>query len=171
MEGNAYHALGGLLLYLWSEVKEKDRVLEELSVWENKTEWHKLIETFPRDVDLYVEDQCKETNTVFVPELYLKGTADVFVVDDKHLSVYDFKRSKAKTSKGEKNTKQYQLQASFYAKSLAKKFGCTSYSAHIILMQIATDLNEPFKTVSLTHEQIDKRYSLIQRMKKGEKVV
>ena len=172
-EGTAYHALGGLLVYLWNKIpgKDKDLWLKEFKEWDNYNEWHKLLADFP-DGDLYIEDQCREDNTVFDSTLSLKGTADVFVItDNKYLTLYDFKRSKAKTSKGQKNTKQYQLQSSFYAKNLAKKYGCPSYSAHIVLMQIQTDMQEPFKTVSLNEEQIDKHYSLIERMKKGEKVV
>lgn len=170
-EGKAYHSLAGLLLYMWLNTKNKKELLESISCWDNMKNWISLLEQVPSEGKIYIEDEDKVRNTVFNDALKLKGTADVFFVEGKHLTVFDFKRSKAYTSKGEKNTKQYQLQISFYAKELAEKFGCDTYSAKIVLMQLATDLAEPFVTVSLSQEQIDKRYKMIEELSTGKKVI
>lgn len=170
-EGSAYHALAGLLAYLWSgmDTKQREIITRDFTSWENQNEWMKLIAEFPSvGADIYIEDEKEANNKVFNDAMKLKGTADLFFIEDDKLTLYDFKRGAIKET-GVK--KQYLLQSAFYAVELAKRYECTHYEANIVHLNIAKDLTEPFQTEKMDQERIDRIYQNLQRIVMGEKVV
>lgn len=178
IEGSAYHALAGLLAYLWWSHPEKEQL--DLHGWETQTEWNKLLCEMPtmENSIIYPEDRNEGENKVFNDAMKLKGTADLFyfMKDESKIILYDFKRGgltdpKTGKVKREALNKKYVLQSAFYATELAKKYECAEYEANIVYMNISKDLTEPFEIKRMDKEYVDRIYSNLQRIVLKEKIV